>query len=107
MIDKDKLKEKQDELLLEMFGGVRIVTAASQQPSISMDTLKRLGIGTKDDLKTSNKQLSESTKKKQAMKTIQSNINESIELAKEFGFENLFKKLNEINNKVNSKLLNS
>jgi len=106
-MSKKDIEKQKEEMLVEMLGGVRIVTSATQQPAVSMDMLKRLGIGTKNDLKASNKQLSESAKKKQAMNQIQDNIDESIELAKKYGFENLYKKLNEINSKVNSKLLNS
>ena len=107
-LNKFDLDDKRLDLLTEIFDGVQMLSPKTQ-PDIDMNQLRLLGIGTKNDLKlTSNrKQLSESEKKKKAMKIIQQNISESIELAKEFGFENLYNKLNSINSKVNSKLLNS
>ena len=100
------LKTQKKELLNEMFGTVHLHCASSQQPPVSMQDLKLLGLKVEADVKTTagNKD-THLSERKLALIQIYKKLNEAIELANDFNFKKLSVKLTEVKTGMNKKLV--
>ena len=102
MISK-KTKQKRVNLMTEIFEQTRLLCPVAQ-PAVSVDDLKLLGIGFKNEFKNSSYKVNEVANRKLAFKQIYEKLTESIRLAEKNNLANLAKSLTEVKAKLDKKL---
>lgn len=100
---KNPNRTKSEKLLTELFQETRLLSPVAQ-PEVSMDDLKLLGVGFNHRFKTSANKVNEVAERRLAFKQIYKKLTDAIELAEDFKFEKLAKKLNEVKSKLDKKV---